>query len=64
LDFDSDIYDEPVKLAFVKRIREERQFAAVDDLIRQINEDVKHARAIFKNVRVTELDTPSNAPSL
>jgi riboflavin kinase/FMN adenylyltransferase len=64
LDFDIDLYDEPVKLAFVKRIREERKFAAVDDLIRQMHEDVKVAKAIFKNVRVTELDTPSNAPSL
>jgi len=64
LDFDSDIYGELVKLAFVKRIRDERKFTAVDDLISQIHEDVKAARAIFKNVRVTELDTPSNAPSL
>ena len=64
LDFDNDIYGEPVKLAFVKRIREEKAFAAVDDLIKQIHEDVKAARAIFKDVRVTESDTPSNAPSL
>ena len=49
LDFDSEIYGESVRLSFVKRIREERKFAIVDDLIGQIDEDVKCAKAIFKD---------------
>ena len=48
-DFDGDIYGESVKLSFVKRIREERKFTIVNDLIGQINEDVKCAKAIFKD---------------
>jgi riboflavin kinase/FMN adenylyltransferase len=49
LDFDSDIYGESVRLSFVKRIREERKFTIVNDLIGQINEDVKCAKAIFRD---------------
>ena len=48
-DFDGDIYGESVKLSFVKRIREERKFTIVDDLIGQIDEDVKCAKAIFRD---------------
>jgi len=48
-DFDGDIYGESVKLSFVKRIREERKFTIVNDLIGQINEDVKCAKAIFRD---------------
>jgi riboflavin kinase / FMN adenylyltransferase len=52
LDFDSDIYGEPVKLSFVKRIREERKFVMVKDLVAQMHEDVDHAKAIFKELRL------------
>ena len=47
LDFADDIYNEPVRLSFVRRIRDERKFARVDDLVAQIGEDVKAARAVF-----------------
>ncbi|HXG51943.1 MAG TPA: bifunctional riboflavin kinase/FAD synthetase [candidate division Zixibacteria bacterium] len=46
-DFDRDIYEEPVTLSFVKRIREERKFDNVEDLIRQMETDVERARAIL-----------------
>lgn len=47
LDFDGDLYGEPVKLYFVKRIRAEKKFASVDALVAQMHEDVARARTIF-----------------
>jgi riboflavin kinase/FMN adenylyltransferase len=47
LDFAGDIYGEAVKLSFVQRIREERMFAQIEDLVSQMREDVQAARAIF-----------------
>jgi len=52
LDFDGDIYGEPVKLSFVKRIREERKFVMIKDLVAQMHEDVNRAKAIFKELRL------------
>jgi len=52
LDFDGDIYFEPVKLSFVKRIREERKFVMIKDLVAQMHEDVNRAKAIFKELRL------------
>ena len=54
LDFDGDIYGESVKLSFVKRIREERKFVMVKDLVAQMHEDVNRAKAIFKELRLDE----------
>jgi len=53
-DFDGDIYGESVKLSFVKRIREERKFVMVKDLVAQMHEDVNRAKAIFKELRLDE----------
>jgi len=50
LDFTDDIYNEPVKLSFVRRIRDERKFSRVGDLVAQIAEDVKSARAVFQEL--------------
>lgn len=47
LDFDDDLYGQAVKLYFVKRIRAEKKFASVDELVTQMREDVARARAIF-----------------
>ena len=47
LDFDDNIYGKSVKLSFVKRLREERKFASVDQLVAQMHQDVKRARALF-----------------
>jgi riboflavin kinase/FMN adenylyltransferase len=52
LDFDADIYGESVKLSFVKRIREERKFAVLADLIAQMHEDVKTTKALFQELRL------------
>jgi riboflavin kinase/FMN adenylyltransferase len=50
LDFNRDIYGKTIKLAFVERIREEKQFADVAGLVAQIQEDVRTARSIFDNL--------------
>jgi riboflavin kinase/FMN adenylyltransferase len=48
LDFEGDIYDEWVKLSFVQRIRDEKKFGMIQDLISRMHEDVKQAQAVFK----------------
>jgi len=53
LDFDGDLYGEPVKLHFVERLRAEKKFAAVDELVAQMGEDVAQARAIFDRRRLS-----------
>jgi len=50
LDFEGDLYGESVKLSFVKRLRDERRFAMVTDLIAQMHEDVKCAKAVFNEL--------------
>jgi riboflavin kinase/FMN adenylyltransferase len=64
LDFDRDIYGERIKLSFVQRIRDERKFAAVKDLVAQIHEDVQHARAVFKEVGLTNQEKPQSNPAV
>jgi riboflavin kinase/FMN adenylyltransferase len=55
-DFESDIYGEAAKLSFVKRIRDEKKFANVEDLIAEMHGDVDRAKAIFKELRLAGLD--------
>jgi riboflavin kinase/FMN adenylyltransferase len=44
-DFDSDIYDRYITVHFIKRLREERHFADLQSMQRQMHEDVAAARA-------------------
>jgi riboflavin kinase/FMN adenylyltransferase len=47
-DFDGrDLYGEPLRLAFLARLRDERRFPSVDALRAQIAEDVSRARAML-----------------
>jgi riboflavin kinase / FMN adenylyltransferase len=46
LDFEGDLYGRVVDVSFVQRIREERRFSGVDELIGQIRRDVEEARII------------------
>lgn len=46
-DFDRDIYGEPLEIEFVKKIRDERKFPTVNDLISQIRQDVETAKKIL-----------------
>ena len=47
LDFDKDIYDEKIRVNFIQRIRDEKKFSGIDELIEQIHKDIAAAREIF-----------------
>jgi riboflavin kinase / FMN adenylyltransferase len=44
--FDGDIYGETLRIAFLERLRGERRFDSVDELVEQMNRDVGEARKI------------------
>jgi riboflavin kinase/FMN adenylyltransferase len=46
-DFGQTIYGDTVKVEFVSRIRRERKFVSVDELVAQIRQDVETAKRIF-----------------
>ena len=46
LDFEGDLYGRVVDVGFVERIREERRFSGVDELVGQIRRDVEEARIV------------------
>jgi len=52
MDFDEEIYGEPVRLSFIKRIRDEMRFSSVDELVAQIRQDVRSAEAVFRDLEI------------
>jgi riboflavin kinase/FMN adenylyltransferase len=46
LDFDGDLYGQTLRVAFLERMRGEKRFDSVDDLVAQMRLDVADARAI------------------
>ena len=46
LDFDGDLYDRELRIAFLARLRGERRFDTVEGLVEQMDRDVEDARAI------------------
>lgn len=50
-DFDDDIYDKYLELYFHARIREERKFASMDDLKKQIETDKSRIREYFADIK-------------
>ncbi|MEA2391733.1 MAG: riboflavin kinase / adenylyltransferase [Solirubrobacteraceae bacterium] len=46
LDFDDDLYGQTLRVAFLERMRGEKRFDSVDDLVAQMHLDVADARAI------------------
>ena len=51
LDFDSDLYGQDVSVYFRDRVRDERKFKTVEELVRQIDKDVQYARGMRLPVR-------------
>jgi riboflavin kinase/FMN adenylyltransferase len=47
LNYNQDIYGKEVKIALIQRLREEKTFASVEDLKRQIAEDVKRGAEVL-----------------
>jgi riboflavin kinase / FMN adenylyltransferase len=46
IDFDGDLYGETLRIAFLERMRGEKRFESVDELVEQMNRDVDQAREI------------------
>jgi riboflavin kinase/FMN adenylyltransferase len=46
IDFEGDLYGQTLRIAFVERMRGEKRFESVDELVVQMNRDVEAARAI------------------
>jgi riboflavin kinase / FMN adenylyltransferase len=46
IDFDGDLYGQPLRVAFIERLRGERRFPSVEELIAQIRRDVEEAREL------------------
>lgn len=47
LNFDQNIYGQHVRVEFVEKLRDEKKFNSVEDLKKQIQEDIKKAKEIF-----------------
>lgn len=52
--FDDDIYGESVKVAFVKKLRDEKKFSSVEELVNQIREDAACARTILNSLELRQ----------
>jgi riboflavin kinase/FMN adenylyltransferase len=46
IDFEGDLYGQTLRLAFLERLRGEKRFDSVDDLVAQMHLDVQQAREI------------------
>ena len=44
LDYEADLYGERLMVTFVKRLREERKFDDIGQLVRQMHEDVRQVK--------------------
>jgi riboflavin kinase/FMN adenylyltransferase len=51
LDFSGQVYGRQVQVEFVQRLRDERRFDSLAALRRQIDDDVRAARAVFAQSR-------------
>jgi len=49
IDFEGDLYDQTLRVAFVERLRGEKRFPSVEDLIAQMHRDVAEARELCAN---------------
>ncbi len=49
LDFAQDIYGDEIRVSFIKKLRDERKFPSVNDLVDQIASDVNQTRDYFKH---------------
>jgi riboflavin kinase/FMN adenylyltransferase len=52
LDFAQNVYGESVALSFVQKIREERKFHRIGDLVSQMHQDIKAATAVFNALKL------------
>ena len=55
LDFAGDLYDSEVRAVFVDRLREERRYDSVEELVAQIGADVEQVRALLAGASAPDL---------
>ena len=55
-DFNNDLYDQSIRLSFLRRIREEQKFLRVTDLVTTLKEDERRCRAILTQERHLQTD--------
>lgn len=48
IDFEGDLYDEPARVSFVQKLRDELRFESIDALVDQIRRDVDAARHVLR----------------
>jgi riboflavin kinase / FMN adenylyltransferase len=48
--FEGDLYGETLRIAFIERLRGEKRFESVDDLVAQMNRDVDEAKKIAERI--------------
>lgn len=48
-DFEKDIYGKEMKVEFIEKLRDEKKFNSVEELIRQMTEDVKQSKMILNS---------------
>ncbi|MBI2618707.1 MAG: bifunctional riboflavin kinase/FAD synthetase [Ignavibacteriales bacterium] len=51
--FDGDLYGKALDLRFLRRLRDEKQFATVEDLVRQMNEDREEGLKLIQEYETT-----------
>jgi riboflavin kinase/FMN adenylyltransferase len=54
VDFSGELYNESVRLFFIKKIREEKKFSSAELLVEQIKRDVVSAQEILSRIRAGE----------
>lgn len=51
INYDGDLYGQPICLEFIERVRPEKRFQSIDDLVQQIHTDIERAREVFSYVQ-------------
>ena len=54
IDHEEDLYGRQLRIAFIKRLRGERRFSSVDELVAQMKDDVAEAREVCASFRGPE----------
>ena len=55
IDHDEDLYGQTLRIAFIARLRGEKRFEDVDELVAQMGRDVEEARRALRRVHTTSL---------
>jgi riboflavin kinase/FMN adenylyltransferase len=56
LNFDADIYEKTVEVYFHHRLRSEKKFNSVEELIQQLHEDKKQTKNLFKQAHPNQVE--------